>query len=328
MPRPLAVLIFLIIEIVLLPITIVGTLLFTIDFLLGIRGKNISITTYDPFFARWILDAQGKREDEASRQLLYTLPGISPLTVGLAFKPTVWALRVTGTTIKMYDYPVNSSSNLFDAFGQRTRFFDDAMLSTLDHVEQVVILGAGWDTRAYGMARRKGVRVFEVDTVETQTRKRGSLDKAKIDTSDVIFAAADFNKESWLDAVKRVDFYPDKPTFILMEGVTYYLESEAVEATLQTVAIQLAKGSAIAFDYPAKHIIDGDGPLFYRLALPIFRLMGEPWLFGGISTDQAAKEQLAAFLGQNGLKLANYEPIGKEGKKKRLDGGFALAVNE
>lgn len=41
-----------------------------------------------------------------------------------------------------------------------------------------------------------------------------------------------------------------------------------------------------------------------------------------------AKENLGAFLDQNGLALTGYEPIGKGDKKGRLDGGLALAVNE
>ena len=56
--------------------------------------------------------------------------------------------------------------------------------------------------------------------------------------------------------------------------------------------------------------------------------MCEPWIFGGISTEPPAKEQLAAFLEQNGLKLADFEPIGKTDKGKRLLGGLALAVND
>jgi methyltransferase (TIGR00027 family) len=332
-PKSIAFMIFVVIEIVLLPITIVGSLLlfvnFLVDFLfLKIRGKNISLTAYDPLFARWILDARGKREDKAARQLLYALPGVSPVTVWPMIGPTVWAMRVTGIAIHMYDYPVYNSSNLVDALGHRTRFFDDALLSYLDKVEQVVILGAGWDTRAYSLAQREGVRVFEVDEVKTQTQKWQSLEKTKIDTADVIFAPADFNKESWLDALKRVDFDPDKPTFVLWEGVTYYLEAETVEATLQTVAAQLAKGSVIAFDYPAKHIMEGDASLFYRLMVPMTRMSSEPWTFGGISAESPAKEQLAVYLERNGLTLVGYEPIGKGDKKQRLDGGLALAAND
>ena len=327
MPKPIAFLAFLIIEVVLLPVTLLGVILFVVDFLLGIRGKKISATAYELLFARWILDALGKREDEATKRLFYALPGISPLPVALTFIPTMWLMRVTGITINMYDYPVYSSSSFFVMHGHRTTFFDEALLHYLDSVEQVVILGAGWDTRAYGMARREGVSVFEVDTVAMQEHKRKSLDKANIDTTGVIFATADFNKESWLDALKRVGFDPDKPTYILWEGITYYLEEETVGETLQTVATELSKGSAIAFDYAAKHIIEGDVSLLFRIALLELEIFLEPWRFG-ISTDPPAKEQLAVFLEQNGLALAQFEPFGKGDKKQRLDGGLVLAVND
>jgi O-methyltransferase involved in polyketide biosynthesis len=169
-------------------------------------------------------------------------------------------------------------------FGHRTTFFDEAMLSYLDKVEQVVILGAGWDTRAYGLARREGVRVYEVDAVETQTQKRSSLEIAKIDSSHVIFAIVDFNT-------------------------------------------QLAKGSAIAFDYIGKHFIEDDKSLLMRYSRARLEKIGESWVFG-INTEAPAEKHLIAFLEQNGLKLAKYEPVGKGDEKQRLDGGLALAVND
>ena len=327
MSKLMSWLLFTIIEIVLLPITIVGGILFTVDFLSKWRIARTSMTAYDPLFARWMLDAQGKRQDEACKQLLHALPGGSPTIVNLMMGPTLLAMRVTGMTIKMYDYPVYRSTSIWGALAHRTRFFDDAMHSYLDSVEQVVILGAGWDTRAYNVIKQAAVRAFEVDRVETQRQKRKSLEMAKIDSSDVTFATADFNKESWLDALKRVGFDPDKAAFILWEGVTYYLQAEAVEATLQTVATQLAKGSAIAFDYPAKHIIEGDTTLLYRMVTMSVRLVGEPWTFG-ISTESPAQEQLAAFLDQNGLKLAKYEPIGEVGNGHMPDGGLVVAVHQ
>jgi methyltransferase (TIGR00027 family) len=228
----------------------------------------------------------------------------------------------------MYDYPVYGSANLLDVLGHRTRFFDDAISGYLDKVEQIVILGAGWDTRACHLAQKEGVQVYEVDAPETQAQKRQALVKAKIDSSRVIFATADFNQESWLDALKRVDFDPEKPTFILWEGVTFYLEAKAVEATLQTVATQLAKGSAIAFDYAGKHIVDGDTvKMLYRFVLPFAQALGEGGTFG-IPTEPPAQERLTAFLERNGLTLTKYEPIGKGDEKQRLDGGLVLAVND
>ena len=111
-----------------------------------------------------------------------------------------------------------------------------------------------------------------------------------------------------------------------MEGLTYYLNPEALEATLQTVATQLAKGSAVAFDYVGRHIIESNGPLFYRLLVPMIRLTSYSWVFG-ISTDSPTEEKLTAFLDENGLKLAEYEPIGNADRKQRLIGGLVLATN-
>jgi methyltransferase (TIGR00027 family) len=326
MPKTISLLVFIIIEVVLLPVTIMGLVLFSVTFMLEWRTARTSMTAYDPLFTRWILDAQGKRKDEACRQLLYDLPGGSPFVIKLIMGPTLLAMRISGLTISMYDYPVYNSTSIGGVLGHRTRFIDDALLSYLDSMTQVVILGAGWDTRVYNLDKQADVRAFEVDTAKTQTQKRKSLALADIDASGVIFATADFNKESWLDALKKVGFDPDKSTFVLWEGVTYYLEAQAVEATLQTVAAQLAPGSVIAFDYPAKHIIEGDASLIYRLLVRTTQLIGEPWVFG-ISTEAPAEQQLAAFLEQNGLHLAAYEAIGDLTNGEKAQGGLAMAIN-
>lgn len=326
MPKARPYVVFAIIEIILLPVTIVGSILVMVDFVAKIRVARTSMTAYDPLFARWMLNAQGKRRDETCKQLFHALPGGSPKLINLMVGPILLAMRLTGVTSNMYDYPVYSSSSPWSAFGHRTRFFDDVVSSYLDKVEQVVILGAGWDTRAYSLVKQANVRVFEVDTVETQTQKLKSLEKANIDASDVAFATADFNKESWLDALEQVGFDPGKSTFILWEGVTYYLEAEAVEATLKTVEEQLVPGSAIAFDYVAEHIIEGNTSLSYRMGTMVVRLVGEPCTFG-ISTETPAKEQLAKFLEQNGLRLAEYEPTGEVEGGEQPHGGLAVAVN-
>lgn len=278
MPKPIVLLVFLLLQIALLPITIVGGILFYVTFL-GVLGKKVKLTAYDPAFARWILDRLGKRQDDASREIVYALPGVSRVVTDLTFGPTLWAMRTTGLTINMYDYPTYHSSGIVDAFSHRTRFFDDALLSCRHRVKQVVIPGAGWDTRAYTIARRAGVRVFEVDVAEMQTHKRNALETAKLDTSHVAFVSADFNEESWLEALRREQFDPNQPTFVLMEGLTYYLDREAVEASLRTVATQLAKGSAVSFDYVGRHIAEENGPrpLSYRWITPLARLMGEGW---------------------------------------------------
>jgi hypothetical protein len=149
---------FLVIEIALLPSTLLGTLLFHLHFSLAFlilrsRGKRVSMTAYEPAFTRWMLHVQGKRVDQAAGPLLFSLPGVSPITLWPMMGPTILAMHLTGLTVPLYDYPLYSSSNLISAIAHRTRFFDDTLKSYLDQVEQVVILGAGCLRRTSTQAR-------------------------------------------------------------------------------------------------------------------------------------------------------------------------------
>jgi hypothetical protein len=107
----------------------------------------------------------------------------------------------------MYDCPVYSSSSLFVAHGHRTTFFDGAMRRYLDAVEQVVILGAGWDTRACGLAWRKGVCVLE----DVSPPEVVSSDLTKRDLSCTILASlALHRKADWLSST-NIPWLPVPP---------------------------------------------------------------------------------------------------------------------
>ena len=50
----------------------------------------------------------------------------------------------------------------------RTRLIDAAIVAALgEHTEQLVILGAGFDSRAYRLPALRGITVFEVDHPDT-----------------------------------------------------------------------------------------------------------------------------------------------------------------
>jgi O-methyltransferase involved in polyketide biosynthesis len=135
-----------------------------------------------------------------------------------------------------------------------------------------------------------------------------------------------FRKEPWLDTLKRHDFDPDLPTFFLWEGVIYYLEPEAVYATLDAASSQGTDGSAIAFDYLSQEMIEGRGSLFVRYSIKVLQATGEPLLFG-ISTDPPARQQVATLLEAHRLTLERYEPFGEESANKKPFGGLVMAVS-
>ena len=321
MPKPVRFLLFLIIILVLLPVMSLGLTAFSVVFLAAYWGKKASPTAFDPLFARYYMHHMGTRPDPRSAELMFALPGMPRPIVLAALGPFIWAAKVTGFPIAFYDYPNPEPAGVITGIlAGRTTFFDNAITEYRDKVAQIVFLGAGWDTRPYYMAQAKGVAVYEVDKATNQAIKRGALDKAGIDTSDVRFTPADFNRESWLDALKRTDFDPARPTFVLLEAVSYYLEPEGMVNTLRLFADELAPGSVIAFDYVSKDIIDGKAGLIWRFLLLELKAFGEPWQFG-ISLGEPAEDSLSVFAAQFGLEIDRFLPAGEPGHRK-----YALAI--
>src|SRR5262245_14456994 len=86
----------------------------------------------------------------------------------------------------------------------RTRWIDDAIAAAQDDIEQIVILGAGFDTRAYCMAVLRAVDVFEVDHPDTQAAKRRVLQRLfSVAPSHVRFVAVDFRRDDLIDGLRR-----------------------------------------------------------------------------------------------------------------------------
>jgi methyltransferase (TIGR00027 family) len=133
----------------------------------------------------------------------------------------------------------------------RCRYIDDYLQECLKSgIAQLVILGAGLDSRAYRNELHQGVaRVFEVDHPATQASKIERVKKVfgKI-PSLVTYVSVDFVDET-LDKLLTSGFDPSLKTLFIWEGVTSYLNIESVDATLAWVHANSAPGSAIIFDY-------------------------------------------------------------------------------
>jgi methyltransferase (TIGR00027 family) len=187
---------------------------------------------------------------------------------------------------------------------------------------QFVILGAGFDTRAFRLPEHARVRSFEIDAPKTQAVKRQSLEKAGINVTAITFVAADFEKEDWLAKLVDAGFDRGKTTLFLWEGVMMYLHKEAVEATLRKIA-GTASGSIVAFDYVTTEPLESQA-LYWRFARAGTRAAGEPLTFG-IDSTPPSRERLAALLQSCGLSLAEQRTLGQETEARRAWGGFATA---
>jgi hypothetical protein len=239
---------FNIISILLFPISLLGYVIWVGRGLLTWKGSGISATAQGPPSARWSEHNLGGREDEAANRLMPLVPGVPPLGLRLMSWPMLLAHRLTGYVPRAFRYPFEGDAPEQYGASARISFFDDVVDRYLTNIERFVILGAGFDTRAFRLPSGSRVRTFEVDAPKTQAVKRDVLNRAGLDASGITFVAADFEKEDWLKRLEEAGFDPRKRSVFLWEGVMLYLDRAAVEDTLRKIS-GTGNGSVVAFDY-------------------------------------------------------------------------------
>jgi O-methyltransferase involved in polyketide biosynthesis len=216
----------------------------------------------------------------------------------------------------------------------RTRWIDDAIAAELARgLDQLVMLGAGFDARAHRMPGIDRVRVFEVDHPATQEMKRRVVGVA---SPHVTYVPVDFLRDALPDALARAglkqasrspqgreaaaqrgeaersvgprkgwkpseDHQEGARTLFLWEGVTNYLDEASVDATLRYIA---RAGSALLFTYVDRAVIDGlesfqGGPE----SVEYVKKLGEPFTFGLVPAE------LPAYLAARGIELEEDQPL-------------------
>ena len=198
-----------------------------------------------------------------------------------------------------YRYAQWRSPGVTEFLACRTRFIDDYLQDCLDHgLRQLVVLGAGFDTRPYRFADLKGqVKVFEVDHPATQTVKIERLVKLFGKLPDhVTFVPIDFNEQTLEERLPACGYDPALKTLFIWEGVVYYISDIAVDATLAFIAGCSLPGSSVVFDYIYTAALRGEMPRYeVRNMRRYRRFTGEGLVFG------IEKGTIAAFLGQRGF---------------------------
>jgi methyltransferase (TIGR00027 family) len=180
----------------------------------------------------------------------------------------------------------------------RTRLIDDAIADSLGRTEQLVLLGAGLDSRAYRLPGLRGLGVFEVDHPDTSRIKRRALERALPAPPDhVRFVAVDFQRGDLGSAMSAAGYRESARTFFLWEGVTNYLTEAAVDATLRWCA-RASAGSRLLFTYVHRDVLTRPGAFVgtQRLFASLERV-GERFTFG------IEPGELPGFLAERGLSL-------------------------
>jgi methyltransferase (TIGR00027 family) len=164
----------------------------------------------------------------------------------------------------------------------RTRFIDERLEHAIRNgATQLVILGAGFDTRAHRFAELlKDVSIIEVDYDTTQEYKKRAVEAALGGTpSNVVYATVDFTRESLGDVLRRAGFRADRKTYYICEGVSMYVPEEGMKETLRAIATESAAGSTLLLEY----INHGGLELLRKYPTGMIKNAhdwGEPFVFG------------------------------------------------
>jgi methyltransferase (TIGR00027 family) len=162
----------------------------------------------------------------------------------------------------------------------RKRYIDDKLGEALGDIDAVVILGAGMDTRAYRLAHRSDVPVFEVDLPVNIARKKAAVQRAIGGTpASVHLVPLDFEHDDLISTLTGQGYRTDARTFFIWEGVTQYLTEDAVRATLGALRAA-ASGSRLAFTYVRRDFIDGTNMYDAAILYKRFRQRQQVWKFG------------------------------------------------
>ena len=164
----------------------------------------------------------------------------------------------------------------------RTKYIDDLLQTSIGSgIEQVVILGAGLDTRPYRIAGINNTEVFEVDLPIMQNIKKEKIRKG-LGTlpTHIEYVPIDFNKQTLDEVLRETALDVENPIFFICEGVTQYITEEALKSILRFIS-KTVTGSTVVFTYVLKSVIDKTSDIEgANNVMDYFETKDQEWKFG------------------------------------------------
>jgi len=225
---------------------------------------------------------------------------IAPLLLPGSLKPFLHLLPARRLFTK-----IAAPKGIYEYVIARTKYIDAVFKQALaERFDQVLIFGAGFDTRALRFQDLMGnARVFELDAPATQQAKIGQYHKRHLAVPcNLTFVAIDFDKEFLPLKLNEAGFVSHQRSLFILEGLVMYLQPESVEATFQTIQDCSGQGSWIVFDYVHASVLQQEG-LYYgeKDMIKTVAGAGEQWNFG------LEKGQIGHFLAAYGMQLIDHK---------------------
>ncbi len=310
----LAIIVYVFVQILFIPLAIIGTVMVGWRQLLTSRKLGVSSTAIEVINGRWMMDVFGMRDDPASRVLNRALPNNSIAGLWFVLFPLYLIHRMTGKNFIFPRVPEVGEENMGDIMIARTLYFDEIIERHAVDAEQFVLLGAGFDTRAYGDLKDQGIRFIELDQKKMQALKRASLQNAGIDTDHVTYVEVDFEHDDMFERLAECGYDETKRTIFLWEGVTLYLGHGDVEKTIQDIRAHTAAGSVLIADFYALSFVKGEYIRGMKAVTPVLKLTDEELGFG-IDFSSDHDEALYAYIESMQMELGSRRFLAESSKK-------------
>lgn len=314
---------FRVFQLALLPVGTAGYLWGVPKLLLYSHRTGISATLLASLYTRYMQHRLGTRPDEPAARLMMVMPNVSRAAFGLETAPTIVGHLLSGYVPRIYRYPYGGEPPMRHQQTARTSLYDAALRRHLPGIDQLVILGAGFDTRVYRLSPDVHVKCFEIDQPRTQAFKLEMLKSAGLATDLATYVPADFQAEDWFEKLAAAGYDAARPAFFLWEAVTMYLDRASVEETLRRIA-GTAPGSVVAFDYFSAGTMASRSP-YMRYARATTKFVGEPLTFG-LDNAPPARQRAADFVAAFGLTLEEHRNFGTETRRRQAPAGFVAAT--
>ena len=166
----------------------------------------------------------------------------------------------------------------------RTRYWDEALLRATRGAQQVVIVAAGMDARAYRLDWPAEVTVYELDQPEVIAEK-GRLLSGHTPRAARVAVGVDL-ADDWTPALTSAGFDTGAPSVWLMEGLLQYLDEHEVRALFARVDALAAPGSVLLYEVVGTALLESP---FMAPVLESMAAQGSPWLFGSDTPGELAE---------------------------------------
>src|ERR1700677_2778258 len=141
--------------------------------------------------------------------------------------PTRWLVTATPPTLMRrlaMSAMEREGPGLWANMTCRKRYIADKVSESLDDIDAVVVLGAGFDTLAYRLARITRIPIFEVDQPVNVARKTAAVNRVfDAPPGSIRLVPFDFERDDVLTVLTEHGYRPESRTIFVWEGVSQYL---------------------------------------------------------------------------------------------------------